>query len=49
MYSYHQVYDHLYEAMCDDPDAFERPSWWREVTDPPQVGSRHHLIVKSKL
>ncbi|GIY03208.1 peroxisomal acyl-coenzyme A oxidase 3 [Caerostris darwini] len=39
-----QVYKNLYECILNTPGALERPAWWREFLDKPQVQS-----IKAKL
>ncbi len=46
-----QVYKNLYDAMLANPKAFERPSWWKEAVQWPEVGSREDQVAppRSKL
>ena len=34
--------------MRSQPGAMERAPWWREVVEPPIVGSKSDLIVEPK-
>jgi acyl-CoA oxidase len=43
-----KVYSHLSDAFMSHSSSRDRPSWWREVVNPPDVGSKHHLIIRPK-
>ena len=40
-----QVYKNLFKEIVTTPGTLERPSWWREAADKPELGSRHHQIA----
>lgn len=51
-----QAYKHLYQAMLNHPEALERPPYWQELVNRPEVGKYRDKIslppsdsLKSKL